>query len=151
MPGRREPTILSGWWDVAVRAFASLTSPVDINAHDRVVEQLARESLIGNAVHRTSIGIRRAWASSSSRSVWNGFVDLLRSSTAADGWRIGGWMIAVVGATALVLRAYATTADGPLLWVVPSAMIGAGLFVMAAAESLSRAAADRRLRRRRTS
>jgi len=53
---RSEPTILTGWWDFAVRAFELLTAPrTDVARSDRQVEALARDSAVGGALHATSV------------------------------------------------------------------------------------------------
>ena len=136
-----------GWWDFAVRAFTALTAPrADIDACDRAVERLARDSRAGGAVHHASVVIRRAWASSSFRAAACALVAQLTPSSSAVAWRVAGWMVSVIGATVLGLNALAPIPLGPLTWVVPSALVAAGMFVMASAGPLSRAAADRRLR-----
>jgi len=144
----REPTILTGWWDFAVRALTALTTPADTGACDRGVEQLARESVAGNVLHRASTVIRQAWLASWFRSVAMSLAAALTPSPASASWRVAGWMIAVTGATALGLNQLAPIPLGPLTWVVPSALVALGLLVMAAAAPLSRAAADRDLRHR---
>lgn len=138
---------MMGWWDFAVRAFGALTTPrADIDACDRAVEQLARDSRAGAAVHHVSVVIRRAWASSAFRSSANALFGMLTPSSPPASWRVAGWMVAVIGATALGLNTLALIPIGPLTWVVPSALVAAGMVVMAAAGPLSRAAADRRER-----
>ena len=136
----REPSILTGWWDFAVRALALLTTPrADIDACDRAVEQLLRESRVGGAVHQTSVAVERAWASSQVRAGAAAFAATLSGSSPAGGWRVGGWMVAVAGATALGLNQLSPIPIGPLSWIVPTVFIVAGLLVMAAARPLSRA------------
>ena len=147
----REPTILTGWWDFAVRALTALTTPADTDACDRGVEQLARESVVGNMLHRASTVVRQAWLTSWFRSVAMPLAAALTQSPASAPWmpwRVAGWMIAVTGATALGLNQLAPIPLGPLTWVVPSALVAVGLLVMAGAAPLSRAAADRDLRHR---
>lgn len=136
---------MMGWWDFAVRAFGALTTPgADIGACDRAVEQLARDSRAGAAVHHVSVVIRNAWTSSAFRSSANALFGTLTPASPSASWRVAGWMVAVVGATAAGLNRLAPIPIGPLTWVVPSALVAAGVFVMAAAGPLSRAAADRR-------
>jgi len=138
---------MMGWWDFAVRAFTALTAPrADVDACDRAVERLARESRTGAAVHYVSVVIQRSWASSLVRGAASSLVTQLMPSSSAWAWRVAGWMAAVTGATALGLNALAPIPAGPLTWVMPTALVGGGLFAMAAAGPLSRAAADRRLR-----
>ncbi len=139
--------MLTGWWAFAVRAFAALTARADIDACDRAVEQLARESRIGALLHRVSAAIRHAWLSSWSQAFASRLAAILRSESPASAWRVGGWMTAVTGATALALNQLALIPMGPLTWVVPAGLAAAGVAVMAAAAPLSRAADDRRLRR----
>jgi hypothetical protein len=142
---RSEPTILTGWWDFAVRAFALLTTPrADVEGCDRDVESLARTSVVGGAVHAASLGIRRAWAASRVRAFAQWLASALMPKPGAAAWRIGGWMTAVTGATALVVAPLATSPQGPLVWVIPALLVVAGLLVMALAAPLARAAADRR-------
>ena len=139
-----QPTTLTGWWDFAVRTLTALTAPADTGACDRAVEQLARESLAGNVLHRVSTVARQAWLTSWFNASVSRLNAVLASSSPAAAWRVAGWMIAVTGATALGLNRLAPIPLGPLTWVLPSAIVAAGLIVMAAATPLSRAAADRR-------
>jgi len=140
-------SVFTGWWDFAVRAFALLTEPrADIERCDRDVEALARSSAVGNAVHRVSLAVRRDWAASRSRRVVLAAAGALMSEVAAVRWRIAGWMTSVVGVTALIGARWATSPNGPLIWVIPALLATIGLFVMACAAPLARAAADRRRR-----
>ena len=140
-------SIFTGWWRFAIRALTALTSPrADIAACDRAVEELARDSVIGGAVHHASLVIRRAWEASRFRAVASSFVAPLVPESSAATWRVAGWMTAVAGATALVLNRLSPVPIGPLNWVVPAALVAAGLLLMAAAAPLARAAADRQLR-----
>jgi hypothetical protein len=141
------PPTLTGWWDFAVGAATALTSPrTNVDACDRTLEALARESRIGRAIHRLSVVSRSAWASSRVRSMLTRFASMLTSGSGTSRWRIAGWMVTVTGATALGLSRLGTIPAGPLTWVVPVLLVASGIFVMAAAAPLSRAAADRRLR-----
>jgi len=140
-----QPTIFTGWWDVAVRAFALLTTPrIDIDRCDRDVEALARASVMGTALHATSLAIRRAWTASRIRAAATSLASTLMPDAGAVSWRVGGWMMAVTGATALLVVRFATLPNGPLIWVVPALLVAAGLCVMGLAAPLARAAADRR-------
>ena len=142
---RSEPTILTGWWDFAVRAFALLTTPrADVERCDRDVETLARVSVAGRTLHAMSFGVRRAWASSHARAFADWLASALMPQPGAAAWRVGGWMTAVTGATALVITPLATLPNGPLVWVIPALLVVAGLLVMALAGPLARAVADRR-------
>ena len=146
---RQQPyaTVFTGWWDFAIRAFALLTEPTaDIQRCDRDVEALARSSVVGKALHRLSLAVRREWAASRSRRAVVAAAGTLRSDVAAARWRIAGWMTSVVGLTALIGSRFATSPNGPLVWVIPALLATIGLFVMACAAPLARAAADRRRR-----
>ncbi|HUK35192.1 MAG TPA: hypothetical protein VLV86_14840 [Vicinamibacterales bacterium] len=140
-----EPTIMNGWWQFAVRAVSLLIAPpADPNCCDRAVEDLARDSRVGAGLHATSLAVRRAWANSATRSIAASLVAVMTLPTEIAAWRVGGWMIAAVGGTALVLERFAPISNGPLVWMLPAAIVATGIFVMAAAGPLSRAAADRR-------
>jgi len=144
---RPEPTILTGWWDFAVRAFSLLTTPRANTARcDRDVEALARDSVAGRVVHATSLAIRRTWSMSFTRAAGQRLIGDLFPSSDASAWRVAGWMIAVTGATALALGFLSRVTAGPLIPVTPSVLVVVGLLVMACAEPLSRAAADRKKR-----
>ena len=141
------PSILTGWWHFAVRALTALTAPrADIDACDRAVERLARESVTGAAVHSTSLTIRRAWMASHVRAWASSLITTLAPAPPAAAWRVAGWMVSVVGATALGLNRFASIPIDALNWVVPAALVAAGLLLMAVAAPLARAAADRRFR-----
>jgi hypothetical protein len=142
---RSEPTIFTGWWDFAVRAFSLLTTPrADIDRCDRDVETLARGSVVGGVVHAVSLAIRRAWAASRTRASASWLASALMPEPGAAAWRVGGWMAAVTGATALVVEPFARLPTGPLVWTVPALLVVSGLLVMVLAAPLARAAADRR-------
>jgi hypothetical protein len=145
MPQQTDSTVFTGWWDFAMRAFALLTEPrADIERCDRDVEALARSSAACNALHRLSLAVRREWALSRSRRAAVAAAGALRSEVPAVRWRIAGWMVSVVGVTALVGSRFATSPNGPLAWVMPALLVTIGLFVMVCAAPLARAAADRR-------
>ena len=147
MPRTDTPSIFTGWWRFAVRALTELTTPgADIDACDGAIEALARDSVIGGAAHRASVVIRRAWEASRCRAVVSSLVAPLLPESSTATWRAAGWMVAVAGATALVLNRLTPIPIGPLNWVVPAALVAAGLLLMAAAAPLARAAADRQLR-----
>jgi hypothetical protein len=144
---RPEPTIFTGWWDFAVRGFSLLTTPrADTARCDRDIEALARDSLAGGVVHAVSLAIRRAWSGSFTRAAGQRMIGDLFPSDGAGAWRVAGWMIAVAGVTSLALGAFSHVTAGPFIKVTPSLLIIAGLFVMACANPLSRAAADRKKR-----
>jgi hypothetical protein len=144
----REPTILTGWWDFAVRALSAVTAPADVDGCDRAVEDLARQSLVGRGLHRASEIMQAGWSSSRFRAAADACARILMSGPPAAHWRIGGWMLTVIGVTAVAVNPLSTYAPGPLTWIVPSVIAVFGLFVMALAAPLSRAAADRARRRR---
>ncbi len=142
-----EPTILRGWLEFAVRAFALLTSPpADVTRCDREIEALARDSVAGQAVHAVTLAIRRAWRTSRTRSASSAALAVLTPSDQILACRLWGWIVAVVGATALVIEPFGTASAGPLIWVLPAILVATGLFVTACAGPLCRAAADRRHR-----
>jgi len=141
-----EPSILTGWWHFAVRALTALTARADVDACDRAVEQLARDSVAGAAVHRASETLRGAWATSQFRAWSLSLVTTLAPAPAAAAWRVAGWIVSAAGVTVLGLNRFTSNSIDPLNWVVPAALVAAGLLLMAAAAPLSRAAADRRLR-----
>ncbi len=141
-----EPSILTGWWHVAVRVLTALTERADVDACDRAVEALARNSVTGAAVHRASATLRAAWATSQFRAWSSSLMTTLTPAPAAAAWRVAGWMVSVVGVTVLGLNRFSSMSIDPLNWVVPAALVAAGLLLMAAAAPLSRAAADRQLR-----
>ena len=127
-----------GWWRFTRLALEALTkAPADAAECDRAMEQLARESRLGAAVHRVSWLVRTSWDGSRARS----------AAVALGGhlapMRIRGWFVVVVGATALAMNAMKPTPIGPLSWVLPAAVIAAGLVMMVMAAPLTRAIADR--------
>jgi hypothetical protein len=144
---RRASSRWLGWWDFALEALDGLTAPkADTSACDRAVEQLARASWVGSLVDRPSVTIRRAWSDSQSHAWASWLARELAPAPPAATLRVAGWLIAVVGATALGLDAIKPMPIGPLSWVVPSGLVAAGLLLMAAAGPVARASADRRLR-----
>jgi hypothetical protein len=143
----RQPSMLIGWWEFAVRSMGALTMPhANVERCDRVVEQLVRDSRAGAAVRRATVVTHRAWACSWCRIGLVALAAVVNREQPAARWRVVGWMTAVIGATALGLNRLAPIAIGPLTWMVPAAMIVAGVFVMAGAAPLSRAAAGARVR-----
>ena len=136
-----------GWWQFAVRGFALLTTPrAEVARCDRDVEALARDSAIGDLLHTMSLVIRRARTGSDTRSAIRRLFAAFAAYDHVDAWRVKGWILVVVGATALILNPLATHDAGPLIWVTPALLVVAGLFAMAFAAPLARAAADRRQR-----
>ncbi|HET9830696.1 MAG TPA: hypothetical protein VFP91_03265 [Vicinamibacterales bacterium] len=135
-----------GWWDFAVRAFALLTTPrADVARCDRDVEALARGSAVGGVLHAASLAVRREWAGSRARSTVETLAAAAPAGDAAT-WRLAGWVVAVAGVSVLVFNPFATRNAGPLIVVAPALLVVAGLFAMACAAPLARAAADRRRR-----
>jgi hypothetical protein len=135
-----------GWWDFAVRGFALLSTPrADVAGCDRGVEALARDSVAGRVIHAMSLAIRRAWTASRGRKVVQQLTAVIPSSEVAV-WRLGGWIVAVVGATALAFDRLTNDSASPLISMTPALLVVAGAFVMACAAPLARAAADRRRR-----
>ena len=66
----------------------------------------------------------------------------------SSGIRSTGWMITVAASTSLGLNAMKPMPVGPLSWIVPVALVIAGLAMMAASGPLARADLDRRSRRK---
>src|SRR5258707_318306 len=97
------------------------------------MEQLARDSRIGAMLHRMSWIIRAAWLDSRARR--------MMAAVVADvaPVRVRGFVMVVIGATALALNALKPTPVGPLGSLVPSLVIVAGVLVMLMAGPLSRA------------
>lgn len=123
-----------GWWRFTRLALEALTeAPADAAACDRAMEQLARDSRLGAALHRVSGVIRAAWSGSRTRSA------AVALGTALTPVRIRGWVVAVAGATALAMNALKPTPVGPLGWVLPSFVIAAGVLMMLMAVPLTRA------------
>jgi hypothetical protein len=123
-----------GWWRFARLALSALTTPrADTAACDRAMEQLARDSRLGGALHRASWTIRAAWLDSrvcATAAAWAADVKPLR---------MRGWVIVVTGVTVLALNAVKPTPVGPLSALVPSLVIVAGVLVILMAGPLSRA------------
>lgn len=127
-----------GWWRFTRLALEALTRPkADTASCDRAVEQLARDSRLGGALHRASFAIRAAWLNSRARAA---ATVLGRQLT---GWRVRGWLIAVAGATALGMNAIKPSPAGPLTWLLPSLVIAAGVVIMLIAAPLERALLNR--------
>jgi hypothetical protein len=122
-----------GWWRFTRLALEALTTPADVASCDGAMEQLARESRIGGALHRLSWAMRAAWPDSRARAISSAvLVDVMPL-------RARGWIMIVTGATALLLNAIKPTPAGPLIALVPSIVIVAGVLVMLMAGPLSRA------------
>ena len=123
-----------GWWRFTRLALEALTAPkADTASCDRAMEQLARDSALGGALHRMSWMIRAAWRESRTRAL------LAPRRAALTPVRARGWMLIVAGATVLVLNALKPTPVGPLSALVPSLVIVAGALVMLMARPLERA------------
>jgi len=122
-----------GWWRFTRLALEALTTPADTASCDRAMEQLARESRIGAALHRVSWTIRAAWLDSRAR----GMLAVVLADVAPV--RMRGVVMVITGATALALNAVKPTSVGPLSALVPSLVIVAGVLVMLMAGPLSRA------------
>ena len=127
-----------GWWKFARLSLEALTEPrADVVARDRAMEQLARESRLGAALHRASWIIRSAWRDSRARAAAAAIGNRLAPV------RVRGWIVAVAGVTALGLNAVKPMPLGPLSWVVPSLVVAAGVLIMLLAGPLSRAMSHR--------
>ena len=126
-----------GWWRFTRLALEALTTPkADTASCDRAVEQLARDSRLGGALHRASFAIRAAWLNSRARAA----VTVLGRLAPV---RVRGWIIVVAGATALGLNAIKPSPAGPLTWLLPSLVIAAGVVIMLIAAPLARALLNR--------
>jgi hypothetical protein len=131
-------------WQQAVAAVNALTVPnPDVAVSDRAVEASLRDSWLFHAVDAAGAGGRRAWPHARSRA-W--------SLGIAAGWavlsgpakvRAAGVVALVGGLTAVLLQAAKPVSIGPLIWVLPAAVAGLGLFAAIAAGPLARAAADK--------
>jgi len=126
-----------GWWRFVKLSLEAMIEPADAAACDRAMEQLARESRLGAALHRASWIIRSAWSHSRTR---RGIAAIGRHLTPM---RLRGWLLVVVGTTALVLNASKPTPVGPLSALLPSLVVAGGVLVMLMARPLSRALANR--------
>src|SRR2546426_3463155 len=123
-----------GWWKFVRLALEALTEPkADVVACDRAMEQLARESRLGAALHRASWIVRSAWRDSRARVGAEAVGSRLASV------RARGWIVTVAGATALGLNAVKPMSAGPLSSVVPSLVVAAGVLIMLLAGPLARA------------
>ena len=127
-----------GWWKFVRLALEALTEPkADVIACDRAMEQLARDSRLGAALHRASWIVRSAWRDSRAR-----------TAAEAAGSRFGpvrvrGWIVTVAGTTALGLNGVKPMSAGPLSWAVPSLVVAAGVLIMLLAGPLARALSHR--------
>ena len=127
-----------GWWRFARLALEALTGPkADVAACDRAMEQLARESRLGAALHRGSWIVRSAWRDSRARTASASIGSQLASV------RVRGWIVTVAGATALGLNAVKPVPNGPLSSAVPVLVAAAGALMMLFAGPLARAIAHR--------
>jgi len=124
-----------GWWRFTRLTIEAMTrADRDAAADcDRAMEQLARDSRLGAALHRVSWIVRSAWSSSWAR------VMAAAAGRLLSPMRVRGWVIAVAGATALAMNAIKPTPAGPLSWVLPSIVVAAGVLMMLAAGPLTRA------------
>ena len=128
-----------GWWQFTRLAIEALTNPADVASCDRAMEQLTRESWLGGRLHRVSRIVRAAWLNSRARSAAASLGREIAPSADAATVRTAGWIVAVAGATILVLDAVKPVPVGPLSWMVPSSLIAAGLLLMLAAAPVARA------------
>jgi hypothetical protein len=131
-----------GWWRFTRLAIESLTRPGDGRDGvavecDRAMEQLARESRIGAALHRASWIVRGAWRSSRARAI------AMAAGRLLSPVRMRGWVVAVAGTTTLAMNAIKPTPVGPLSWLLPSLVIAVGLLMVLAAGPLTRAILNR--------
>jgi len=135
---------LFGWWVFARRALEALSAPrADTAACDRAVEQLTRDSWLGSAADRSGATIGRAWRHSRLNQAASWLSGQLMPLPPAAVIRVAGWTIAVAGGTVLLLNATKPMPVGPLSWVVPAALAGAGLLLMAVAGPIALASGAR--------
>jgi hypothetical protein len=132
-----------GWWYFTRSAIEALTAPVDTEAADRAVRDLARDSAIGGALHGASRVVRRSWAGSRLRAWGAALANALTLESPAQTLRVRGWIAVVAGAATLAFNAAKPIPVGPLSGFVPMLVIAGGVTVMLMAAPLARAAADR--------
>ena len=127
-----------GWWHFTRQALEALTRPrADVAACDRAMEQLARESRLGAAMHRASWIVRAAWRDTRAR------IAAVALSGELASIRVRGWIVVVAGATALGMNAIKPVPAGPLSSVLPSLVVAAGVVIMVLAGPLARALSGR--------
>jgi hypothetical protein len=120
----------------------------DIAGCDGAVDRLASTSWLGRLAHGAGLTLDRSWSESRLRFALSSLGSTLMPSGPSSGIRSAGWTIAVAASTALGLNAMKPMPVGPLSWIVPVALVIAGLALMAAAGPLARAHIDRRSRRK---
>ena len=126
-----------GWWRFVRLSLDALVEPAEVAECDRAMEELARDSRVGGALHRLSWTIRSAWRQSSTRT----FTTTLATQLGPIGVR--GWLLVVAGATALALNAVKPIPNGPLSSFLPSLVIVAGALIMLMAGPLARAISNK--------
>jgi hypothetical protein len=132
-----------GWWRFTRRALEALTAPVDADAADRAVRDLAHDSALGGALHGLSRSVRRSWADSQLRAWVIVLRNTLTSESPAQTMRVRGWIAVVAGAATIVFNAAKPVPVGPMSALVPVLVVVAGAVVMLLAAPLAGAAADR--------
>jgi hypothetical protein len=137
---------MMGWWTFTRSAIEALTAPVDTAAADRAVRDLARDSRLGAALHRASRIARRSWMDSRLRAAAAALAGTLAGRSAADAFRVRGWVAVVAGMTILGLYAVKPVPVGPLSSLVPSLVIVVGGLLILMAAAVARASADRHSR-----
>lgn len=137
-----------GWWFFTRSAVEALTTPADVEACDRSVTELTRESRLAGFIDACSRGAQRAWMHSSTRMGVRALRDALTPDSGAATIRIRGWVAVVTGLTILVLNALKPVPVAPMTALVPVLIVVAGALCMVTAAPLARAAADRRSRLR---
>jgi len=140
---------LIGWWVFITSALEALCVPrADIAGCDDAVDRLAATSWLGRLVHGAGLTLDRSWSESRLRAALSSVAATLMPSGPSSGIRSTGWMITVAASTSLGLNAMKPMPVGPLSWIVPVALVIAGLAMMAASGPLARADLDRRSRRK---
>jgi hypothetical protein len=134
------------WWYFTRSAIEALTAPADADAADRAVRNLARDSVLGAALHGASHVVRRSWVDSRFRAWGAALLRALAQESPAQTLRVRAWIAVVAGAAALAFNALKPVPVGPLSTLVPGLVVSVGALVMVMAAPLTRAAADRRSR-----
>jgi hypothetical protein len=131
-------------WMRAESSAARLTRPrTDLVLSDGECAQLLNQCSVARAWRWASAVTAPAWADSRLRSTLQPMIDDPRGLDRATSIRMVGWMVALAAVTALVLQQIEPTPPGPLTWLLPTAWVGIGIVVAAAATSIARKLRDR--------
>jgi hypothetical protein len=116
----------------------------EVTADDRRVEAVFLDGRIVGAVRAVVQGSERAAAESHTVAIAQTVRRELSHTSPACRLKALGCVTTIAAVTALTLNALAPISIGPLSWALPAAVAAGGALVAFLAESLSRAAADRR-------